>query len=214
MQIELQQLFPLALKERLEHKVSGIWNQQLLFDAPEWIKIEAPSGTGKTTFTSFYTASEPIILGLFYLTGKRSEHGGNCTCFHPSKKLSVVFQDLKLFPQLKAWENIEIKRQLVPDACSEASMQLMAERLGIAHLLQQPTYTCSYGEQQRIAIIRALVQPFEWILMDEPFSHLDQENTSKAAALIMENCLQKNAGLIITGLNEDHHFEYHRRLFL
>jgi putative ABC transport system ATP-binding protein len=44
----------------------------------------------------------------------------------------------------------------------------MATALGIQHILSQKAATCSYGEQQRIAIIRALMQPFEWLIMDEP----------------------------------------------
>ena len=83
----------------------------------------------------------------------------------------------------------------------------MAQSLGVQHILGQRAGLCSYGEQQRIAIIRALMQPFEWLLLDEPFSHLDKENIIKAAALIKEECLQRNAGFIITDLDEDEHFE-------
>jgi len=53
----------------------------------------------------------------------------------------------------------------------------MAERLGIQNKLQQAAGKCSYGEQQRIAIIRALQQPFDFIVLDEPFSHLDEDNS-------------------------------------
>ena len=67
---------------------------------------------------------------------------------------------------------------------------------------------CSYGEQQRIAIVRALIQPFELLLMDEPFSHLDNENILKAAKLIAEECAKRNAGFVLTDLDEDEHFEY------
>jgi putative ABC transport system ATP-binding protein len=90
----------------------------------------------------------------------------------------------------------------------------MAEQLGITKILHQRAGICSYGEQQRIAIIRALMQPFEWLLMDEPFSHLDQENTRKAAALITEECNKRNAGFILTDLDDDHYFTYHQNLVL
>ncbi len=84
----------------------------------------------------------------------------------------------------------------------------MAEKLGIASILHQRAGLCSYGEQQRIAIIRALVQPFSWLMMDEPFSHLDIANTKKAAALIAEECRKRNAGFLLTDLDEDNHFTY------
>jgi putative ABC transport system ATP-binding protein len=80
--------------------------------------------------------------------------------------------------------------------------------------MQQQCGLCSYGEQQRIAIIRALIQPFEWLLMDEPFSHLDENNTAKAAALIADECSQRNAGFIITDLDDDENFNYSKKLNL
>jgi len=90
----------------------------------------------------------------------------------------------------------------------------MSERLGVTHILEQRAGLCSYGEQQRIAVIRSLVQPFDWLLMDEPFSHLDHENIEKAAALITEECSKRNAGFLLTDLEEDNHFNYTRKLNL
>jgi putative ABC transport system ATP-binding protein len=58
------------------------------------------------------------------------------------------------------------------------------------------------------------MQPFNWLIMDEPFSHLDIANTAKAATLILEECKKRNAGLLITDLDEDTHFPYTRFLNL
>ena len=90
----------------------------------------------------------------------------------------------------------------------------MAERLQITHILQQQANTLSYGEQQRVAIVRALVQPFAWLIMDEPFSHLDINNTKLAAALIAEECTKRKAGFILTDLDDDNHFPYTKQLTL
>ena len=57
------------------------------------------------------------------------------------------------------------------------------------------------GQQQRVAIIRALLQPFECIVLDEPFSHLDKENAGKCMQLIQERCNEQNAGCILTTLD-------------
>jgi ABC-type lipoprotein export system ATPase subunit len=94
----------------------------------------------------------------------------------------------------------------------ESSMiDTMAEQLGITHVLQQPAGICSYGEQQRVAIIRALIQPFSWLVLDEPFSHLDKINSRKAAELIDTECRKRNAGMLITDLDDDDHFNYNRQ---
>ena len=90
----------------------------------------------------------------------------------------------------------------------------MAALLGITHILHQKAAMCSYGEQQRIAIIRALMQPFNWLIMDEPFSHLDKHNINKAAALIDAECKKRNAGFLLTDLEDDENFNYMQLLNL
>ena len=130
-------------------------------------------------------------------------------------KMSIIFQDMRLFGNLTARENIELKRVMNSSPMYEAGMvDDMAAALDITHILSQKAATCSYGEQQRIAIIRSLMQPFEWLIMDEPFSHLDKANTEKATALIAAECKKRNAGFILTDLDEDAHFNYTRQLLL
>jgi putative ABC transport system ATP-binding protein len=123
-------------------------------------------------------------------------------------KVSVIFQDLRLFENLTARENIELNRVLQKPFYESGRIDEMAEMLGITHILNQRAGVCSYGEQQRIAILRALVQPFEWLIMDEPFSHLDIANINKAATLIADECKKRNAGFVLTDLDEDNLFPY------
>jgi ABC-type lipoprotein export system ATPase subunit len=130
------------------------------------------------------------------------------------KQVSVIFQDLRLFTQLTARENIELKRILFTPIYEASKIDEMAERLGITHILDNKVATCSYGERQRIAIIRALIQPFELLLMDEPFSHIDEKNTEKAVALILEECNKQNAGFVLCDLDDDNLFNYTKKLTL
>ena len=130
------------------------------------------------------------------------------------QNISIIFQDLRLFPNLSARENIELKRVLQKPMYESNIIDEMAEQLGIASILNQKASMCSYGEQQRIAIIRSLMQPFNWLIMDEPFSHLDKNNIEKAAALINAECKKRNAGFILTDLEDDDHFDYTRFLNL
>ena len=82
----------------------------------------------------------------------------------------------------------------------------MASRLGIQNKLQQLCGTCSYGEQQRIAIIRALQQPFQYLLLDEPFSNLDEVNRQKAMELIQEEATARKASIILADLKKIDYF--------
>jgi putative ABC transport system ATP-binding protein len=90
----------------------------------------------------------------------------------------------------------------------------MAGMLGIEAKLEKPLRTCSYGEQQRIAIIRALQQPFDVLLMDEPFSHLDEQNRQIAMKLISDEAVQRNATLILADLKKIDYFQADQILHL
>ena len=90
----------------------------------------------------------------------------------------------------------------------------MADRLGIKNKLSKLCSTCSFGEQQRIAIIRALQQPFDFLLLDEPFSHLDELNREKAMELIEEESRKRGATVILADLREIVYFRSERTLHL
>jgi putative ABC transport system ATP-binding protein len=202
-------LIPVPLKDKVVQRSSDIWNANFIFKPPHWIKIKAPSGTGKTTLIHYLYAIRNDYEGMV------TYDGTNCSGIDIEKlsvirqqKISIIFQDLRLFQHLTALENIELKRNMQKPFYPPEKVYEMAALLGIGHILNQPAKICSYGEQQRIAIIRALMQPFELLLMDEPFSHLDQENSKKAAGLIAEECRIRNAGFVLTDLDEDDHFPY------
>jgi putative ABC transport system ATP-binding protein len=209
MQLELQNIVPVPLKEKLLQRPSGFWNKTLAFESGEWVKIKAPSGTGKTTFVHFIYKLRKDYEGKILWDGKNLlsiEQEGLAAL--RQQNVSIIFQDLRLFPNLTARENIELNRVLQAPFYESAVIDEMANVLGIAAILNQKASLCSYGEQQRIAIIRSLVQPFQWLIMDEPFSHLDHKNIEKAAALIESECRKRNAGFILTDLEDDACFKY------
>jgi len=72
----------------------------------------------------------------------------------------------------------------------------------------------SFGQQQRVAIIRALCQPFEYLLADECFSHIDYENSLSAYQVIKEACDMQGAGLILTSLNGSENLDAYERMQL
>jgi len=74
--------------------------------------------------------------------------------------------------------------------------------------------TCSYGEQQRIAIIRSLMQPFDFLLLDEPFSHLDEANAEKAMKLMLEEARLRNATIVFADLERIDFYPYTRLFHL
>jgi putative ABC transport system ATP-binding protein len=210
MVIELQHLMPIPLRDKLRQRPSDIWDREVTFKPGSFVKIKAPSGTGKTTLMHYLYHIRYDYTGNVQVNGRPwPSYNKNELAVMRQQEVSVVFQDLRLFEQLTARENIELKRVMLPGAyCTAEKVAEMAAQLQVSHVLEQSGKTLSYGERQRIAIIRALVQPFQWLLMDEPFSHLDEENTQRAAALIAGECKARNAGFILTDLDNDDHFPY------
>jgi ABC-type lipoprotein export system ATPase subunit len=187
---------------------SEIWNSSRTFEQGKYYKIYAPSGKGKSTFIH-------TLYGLRNdYTGKVSIGGDTIISLDQNRwsdlrtsDISIVFQDLRLFQELTAIENIRVKTSLLKTE-KEEQIRRFAEMLGVDSLLSKRVKFLSYGERQRVAIIRSLMQPFRWLLLDEPFGHLDEDNMAKACALIDQECKSRNAGMIITSLGPDYLLKY------
>lgn len=203
----LSNVIPIPLKEQnIGH--SEVWNTELNILAGKKIFISAPSGKGKTTFQLMLYGIRKDYEGTIKLDGKdiRTFDLKNWSEIRQNK-LSIIFQDLRLFPDLTALENIELKNNLSGHKKKEQIIQ-MAENLGVASFMNKKAGILSYGQRQRMAIIRAMCQPFELLLMDEPFSHLDKENIEKACSLIKTETELNRAGYIIASLGDRYSLDY------
>src|SRR6185312_12565006 len=199
MQIQLRKVTPHYI-EKEKRSDSEIWGQNISINKGEHLHIVAPSGSGKTSLIHFIYGLRKDYSGavLYASTDIRNLSVEDLSAFRQNK-ISIIFQDLRLFEDQTVQENIEIKRILDPYYPSEKIAE-MARSLGVENKLNQLAKTCSYGEQQRVAIIRALMQPFDFLLLDEPYSHLDETNRKKAMELIYAECEKRNAAMIFADL--------------
>jgi putative ABC transport system ATP-binding protein len=207
MRIDFKNVLPIPLADS-PLSTETCWKKEISFDTDQTFLVEAPSGTGKTTLISIFYGVRHDYQGNVLFDGKNVkdfsiDHWTKMRCDF----FSIVFQELKLFPQLSAIENIRIKNDLT-ETLTEDEIKSMFEQLGISHRINQKCGTLSLGQQQRVAIIRALAQPFKFMLLDEPFSHLDEENSKKACIMINESCKKNNAGLLITSLGPNNYFNF------
>lgn len=209
-----QNLVPIPLSDQI--RKSDIWANDFCFDPASRYFVEAPSGKGKTTLQHIlyglrkdYTGDVSIATsnGQFKLRELTLDQWADIR----QRALSVVFQDLRLFLELTAMENIRLKNNLT-NYKSEEEIKTMAKSLEVDHLLNKVCGQMSYGQRQRIAIIRALCQPFQFLIMDEPFSHLDKANIQKCCTLISTECQNQGAGFAVASLEERYFFEYDKEV--
>jgi putative ABC transport system ATP-binding protein len=209
MNLQIQQILPTYF-DADKTQQSEIWGKNLQFEKGELIKIVAPSGSGKTSLMHFLYGMRHDYTGIINWNNKTTRTLSiEETATLRKDNFSIVFQDLRLFPEQTVFSNIDIKRQLNPYHPAE-KIKEMAERLGIGSKLNSLAKTCSYGEQQRIAIIRSLMQPFDFLLLDEPFSHLDNANSEKAMHLMLEEANSRKAAIIFADLERVDYFPFQR----
>jgi len=194
---------------------SQVWNQTLTIEKGEKVLVSAPSGKGKSSFIN-------LLYGLRSdFTGSYKIDNVDTSAFSPgrwsdfrSQETSIVFQDLRLLMDYSVWDNLAIKGKLHGSEFDKNTVFTMAEVLGIELLLEKKCAQLSFGERQRVAIIRSLLQKADFLILDEPFSHLDDNNASKALQMIDNEAVKNNSAIIMTSLGSDHGWEYDRLLLL
>ena len=84
------------------------------------------------------------------------------------------------------------------------------ERLGVADKLDAKIGHMSFGQQQRVAMIRALAQPFDFVVVDEPISHLDDDNARVMGQIVMEEARKQGAGVVMTSIGKHIDLDYEK----
>lgn len=211
--ITLQQTLPQVFADR-DTIVSDVWHQSLELKKGEKVLIEAASGTGKSSFCSYIYGYRDDYQGIICFDGKNIKSLSVSEWMEIRKtSLSMLFQELRLFTELTAWENVQIKNSLTGFKQKKEIKQWF-EALGIADKWDTPLGKLSFGQQQRVALVRALCQPFDFIFLDEPVSHLDDENGRIMAAILTEEAEKQGAGIVVTSIGKHLELDYHKMLKL
>jgi len=180
---------------------SSIWDKHITFKQSEFYLIRSISGRGKTTLIN-------------YLSGKKTDYSGtqlhkedNCKYLNAEgwiqkrkNEIALVNQDLKLINELTVIDNLLLKLELT-SYIIDTKIDHYLKALNIDDLKFKKCNILSMGQLQRVAIIRSLLQPFQWLLLDEPFSHLDQKNKENALSLIINTAKEQKAGIVLTSLD-------------
>lgn len=213
MTITFNNVLPFPLQE-YPHGTDSVWKSDFELKMPKKIILNASSGKGKSTFVNTIYGLRKDYSGELKINGADiSNYSLDEWINLRREKLSIVFQDLQLFPELSVMDNLLLKNNLKEHKSTDEIIEML-DLLGIGDKRNQLCKNLSLGQQQRVAIIRSLLQPFELLLMDEPFSHLDENNASIALELINKETDANKGGYILTTLGSYHGFDYEQELNL
>lgn len=211
--IRLEHAFPEVFANRSDLQ-SEVWQQDVIFEKGKLYLVEASSGTGKSSLCSFIYGYRQDYQGIITFDGQniRNLKVSDWTRLR-QRHLSLMWQELRLFPELTALENVQIKNRLTGYKKKRDILQWFDE-LGIADKQGSPLGLMSFGQQQRVAMMRALVQPFDFLFVDEPISHLDDQNARTMADIMMEEATRQGAGVVVTSIGKHVELNYDRVLKL
>lgn len=197
--IILRQALPRVF-EGTEPKKSDVWLTECEFRRGEATVIAAESGTGKSSLCAYVYGSRRDFLGEI-LFNSRSVRELSIMEWQEIRRRHLAYlpQELSLFPELTAMQNIMLKNSLT-DHVSEQCIREWLSELGIDNRADFPVGKMSIGQQQRVGIIRSICQPFDFLLLDEPVSHLDEANNRIAARIVAREAARQGAGIIATSV--------------
>lgn len=179
---------------------SEVWLKDISFERSKRYLISAESGTGKSSMCSYIFGYRQDYSGTIAFDGQDIRTLTVAQwCEVRQHHIAYLPQDMRLFGELTAMENVELKNRLT-NFKSRQEISKLFELLGIDDKMDSLASKLSIGQQQRVAIIRTLCQPCDFILLDEPVSHLDDENNRTVARLVIDEAQRQGAGVIATSV--------------
>ncbi len=170
----------------------------------ERVFLHGPSGSGKSTLLEILAGVLPATRGEVKILGSDLTHFSSVERDHfRASHLGYVFQSFNLIPYLSVEENIELPAHLSPEKKERlkglefsAETERLAKALGIAQYMKRRVTELSVGQQQRVAVARALFGKPELILADEPTSSLDYDHREKFISLLFQQCEEQGTTVL------------------
>lgn len=204
-----------ALDGSVAKYISEVWNSECSFTKGESYLVKADSGRGKTSLCSFLMGSRTDYQGEVLFDGESIKELG-LSDWEVLRKENIAYlpQGLMLFDELSALDNILLKNQLSGGYRTREWILEALECLEIGDRTNYQSSKLSYGQRQRVALIRSLCQPFDFLILDEPVSHLDSTTSQLMASLVSRELQSSGAGLLVTSIGKELPVDYSKVLVL
>jgi putative ABC transport system ATP-binding protein len=172
--------------------------------AGEQLALRGESGSGKTTFLN-------LIAGILAAdSGKVAIDDQEMTALSEPKrdrlraeKLGYIFQTFNLLQGFTVIENVVLGMSFGPGGADRDHARRTLQRVGLGHRLDHFPHQLSTGQQQRVAVARALANRPRLVLADEPTGNLDRKHSREALALIREVCAEVRSALLLVSHDEE-----------
>lgn len=166
--------------------------------AGEQVVLIGPSGCGKTTMLHTIAGiTQPDSGKVFLDEVELTRYSEAARDRIRADKLGYVFQTFNLLPGFSAFENVLLGMTFASKKKSPERARMLLERVGLNHRLHNKPHQLSVGEQQRVAVARALANQPALLLADEPTANVDPSNQQQIVDLIKESCESENIALLI-----------------
>ena len=186
---------------------SDVWKNDFTIQDGMRYQLRGPSGQGKTSFLSDLLGYRKDYKGEVFINNRNIlEMTIDEWVELRSEKISCVFQDLQLIEKFSVADNISLIPKFAKGyGMSEA--EKMLNQLEMGEKWKAKVKTLSFGQKQRVAIVRALCKPFDLLICDEPFSHLDAMHKNKCVALVESRLVEEKAGILLTSLDGENQLD-------
>ena len=185
----------------------------LKIEQGEFVYVVGPSGAGKSTFIKMMYHQEVPTSGEIKVNEYELEKMKNSEVPYLRRELGIVFQDFKLLPRLTVFENIAYALQVIEKEPEEVQKRVVRvlDLVGLSHKADSFPNELSGGEQQRIAIARAIANKPSILIADEPTGNLDPE-TAEGIMEIMERINNDGTTVVMATHNSYIVNEYKHRV--
>jgi putative ABC transport system ATP-binding protein len=195
--------------------VMAVRGASLALRPKDFVALMGPSGSGKTTFIGVLSGLDPPDTGeVRWKDRPMAELDPGEQIALRRRGMGIVFQSFGLLPTLSAIENVELPLRVSGTDLAEARSraQEWLARLGLGDRLHNRTFELSAGQQQRVAVARALIAEPEVVLADEPIAEVDTENADLILDALWE--VIRRGGAVLAATHNPEALRYSSRVVL
>lgn len=178
------------------------------------IFLYGPSGSGKTTLLNLLTGINTPQRGSVYVLGQPLHRlSGRRRDRFRARHIGIIFQQFNLIPYLSVNDNVNLARQLAGNTAGTDERPALLRSLGLEEALwQRPAHALSVGQQQRVAVARALINRPELLIADEPTSALDSDHRDDFLHLLMAAAAERGSTIIFVSHDRALQHEFDEQL--